>query len=107
MKNKFIICGTLGWCMEIIFTALHSFKKREFTLIGRTSIWMFPIYGAACLLTPVCRLLKGKNPLLRGGVYTCCIFFGEFLSGSFPEKAPCVSLGLQQSKIQFKGHHPI
>ena len=23
------------------------------------------------------------------------------------EKAPCVSLGLQQSKIQFKGHHPI
>ena len=86
MKNKFIICGTLGWCMEIIFTALHSFKKREFTLIGRTSIWMFPIYGMASLLSPACRLLKGKSPLLRGSVYTCCIFAGEYISGTFLKK---------------------
>ncbi|WP_122642975.1 putative ABC transporter permease [Luxibacter massiliensis] len=82
-QNKFIICGTVGWCMEIIFTALHSFKRKEFTLVGRTSIWMFPIYGAACLLSPVCHILKGKSTIFRGSVYTFCIFLGEFLSGSF------------------------
>lgn len=81
-----MLCGTIGWCMEIIFTAIHSFKKKEYTLMGRTSIWMFPIYGAACLLTPLCRRMKGKNTVLRGGVYTCCIFLGEFVSGSILQK---------------------
>lgn len=103
MKNKFIICGTVGWCMEIVFTALHSFQKREFTLIGRTSIWMFPIYGAACLLTPVCRLLKGKNPVLRGSIYTCCIFAGEFLSGCFLKKHHACPWDYSKSKYNLKG----
>ena len=68
--------------MEILFTGLHSLKNKEHTLTARTSIWMFPIYGMACLLTPACHLLKGKSPLLRGSIYTCCIFAGEYITGS-------------------------
>lgn len=72
--------------MEILFTGLHSLKTHNPKLMGNTSIWMFPIYGMASLLAPVCRLLKGKNLILRGGIYTCCIFAGEYVTGSFLRK---------------------
>ena len=81
MRKKFVACGVLGWCMEIVFTGLGSLRKNEHSLTARTSIWMFPIYGMACFLTPLCRLLRKRNFLVRGMVYTCCIFTGEFLSG--------------------------
>ena len=79
--RNFIHCGLLGWCLEILFTAFHSFRRRNFTLSGVTSLWMFPIYGLAALLAPVSRLLKGRNFLFRGFVYTGIIFSGEFISG--------------------------
>ena len=72
--------------MEILFTGLRSYKKHNPKLMGNTSIWMFPIYGMASLLSPVCRLLKGKSVILRGGIYTCCIFIGEYITGSFLRK---------------------
>lgn len=81
--HNFIHCGVLGWCMEITFTALNSFRKRQFSLKGITSIWMFPIYGMASFLAPLCRLLKGKPIFVRGSVYAACIFLGEYLTGSF------------------------
>ena len=103
MKNKFMICGTIGWCMEIIFTALHSFHSREFKLIGRTSIWMFPIYGLACFLAPLHRLLKNKNAFFRGGVYTCCIFLTEFFTGSLLQKYDMCPWDYSQAKFNFRG----
>ena len=84
--HNFIHCGILGWCMEITFTALDSFRKRQFTLKGNTSIWMFPIYGMAAFLTPVCRLLKGKSVLVRGLTYAGLIFLGEYTTGSLLRK---------------------
>lgn len=86
MKNflhNFIHCGLLGWCLEILFTAFHSFRRRDFKLSGITSVWMFPIYGMAAFLAPVSRLLKGRNFIFRGFVYTGIIFVGEFLSGTW------------------------
>lgn len=47
---------------------------------------MFPIYGMASLLKPVCLLLRKKNLFLRGSVYTFFIFLGEYISGSFLRK---------------------
>lgn len=80
--HNFIHCGILGWCIEILFTAFHSFRQRKLTLKGSTSVWMFPIYGSACLLSPVCRLLKGKPVLVRGSVYAGLIFGAEYLTGT-------------------------
>ena len=79
-------CGTTGWCMEILFTGLHSLHSKNHTLTGSTSIWMFPIYGMASFLSPLCKRLEGRSLILRGGVYTCCIFFCEYLTGSFLRK---------------------
>lgn len=72
--------------MEITFTALDSFRRRQFCLKGITSVWMFPIYGMASFLAPLCRLLKGKPVWLRGLAYAGCIFFGEYITGRLLKK---------------------
>ena len=72
--------------MEILFTAFDSFRRRELKLMGRTSIWMFPIYGLAVLIEPAYRYTKRLPALLRGLVYSAGIFTMEFLSGSFLKK---------------------
>lgn len=72
--------------MEILFTGLCSLRSHEPRLTARTSIWMFPIYGMASFLSPLSRLLQGRHIVLRGSIYTCCIFAGEFLSGAFLKK---------------------
>lgn len=81
MFQNFIKCGILGWCLEILFTSFHSFRKRDLTLTGKTSIWMFPIYGSACLLAPLSHLLQKKSLFFRGSIYTICIFTTEFFTG--------------------------
>lgn len=82
LKN-FFKCGLLGWCLEIVFTALDSFRKRDMRLFGHTSLWMFPIYGSVCLLAPVFKALRNLPLFLRGSIYAFCIFIGEYLSGRF------------------------
>lgn len=79
--KNFLTCGLTGWCMEIIFTALHGLRRREMTLKGNTSLWMFPIYGCAALLAPVSRLLADRPVWLRGTTYMGLIFSAEYLSG--------------------------
>ena len=81
--RNFLLCGLCGWCMEILFTALHSLRRRDLRLTGNTSLWMFPIYGSACLLAPFKRLfahLHISRPG-RGLFYMAMIFTVEYLSG--------------------------
>ncbi len=80
--RNFLRCGLTGWCMEIVFTSLDSLRRRDLTLKGSTSIWMFPIYGCAALLEPVARLLKRRPLWLRGCTYMSLIFSAEYFSGS-------------------------
>ena len=67
--------------MEIVFTALDSFRRRDMRLMGTTSIWMFPIYGCAALLHPVSYLLKNLPTWFRGFTYMALIFSAEFITG--------------------------
>lgn len=80
IKN-FIKCGTIGWCMEILFTATGALRRRELPLMGHTSLWMFPIYGSAALFKPVFLLLKRCHVLVRGTIYALSIFGAEYASG--------------------------
>ena len=83
MKKKFILCGIIGWCMEILFTGLHSLLVKDYTLAGKTSIWMFPIYGLAAVIGPLSVRLRHWPVLLRGCFYGAGIMLVEFISGSF------------------------
>lgn len=84
--HNFIKCGLTGWCMEILFTALNSLRRRDMTLRGITSAWMFPIYGCAAVLFPVSRRLKKKSFWVRGLTYMSLIFSIEYLAGHLLEK---------------------
>lgn len=81
MKKNFVICGTVGWCIEILWTAFEKFRRRDMKLIGNTSIWMFPIYGMASLFVPIYRFIQNSNVLVRGFVYMLSIFTAEYATG--------------------------
>lgn len=80
--KNFCICGLTGWCMEILFTSFGTLLQGDVRLLGRTSIWMFPIYGMAALIGPIYEKIKHWPILFRGILYSLCIMVGEFISGS-------------------------
>ena len=43
MKHNFLLCGSLGWCLEIFWTGFHSLLAGQPTMMGKTSLLMFPI----------------------------------------------------------------
>ena len=81
LKN-FFKCGLMGWCLEILFTSMAALRRRDMTLKGNTSLWMFPIYGSAAILSPISRLLSRKSAWTRGFTYMGLIFSMEYLTGS-------------------------
>ena len=42
---NFCRCGIAGWCLEVMFTSVDSIMAGDWTLMGQTSLLMFPIYG--------------------------------------------------------------
>ncbi len=97
IKN-FLKCGLIGWCMEILFTAAGALRRRDYTLKGNTSLWMFPIYGCASFLAPLFRLLHSKAIWIRGLVYTGLIFIMEFFSGTLLRKKSLCPWNYSRSK---------
>lgn len=85
IKN-FVKCGTIGWCLEITFTAIGALRRRELPLVGRTSLWMFPIYGCVALFRPVFQLLRHCHVIMRGTIYALSIFGAEYATGRFLAK---------------------
>lgn len=100
--HNFIKCGLTGWCLEVMFTALNSFRRRDMTLKGITSIWMFPIYGCAAVLSPVSRLLKKKPFWIRGMAYMSLIFSAEYLSGYILERRQLCPWDYSRSRWNIK-----
>ena len=86
MKNNFLKCGLTGWCIEIVYTSLHGIRTHQKTLVGHTSLWMFPIYAAVACLRPVYLLVKEKSAVIRGACYAIGIFVGEYIRGSILKK---------------------
>ena len=86
MRNRFIRCGMYGWCMEVLWTGLHSLVHHDPKLIGFSSLHMFPIYGLASLIGPLSGLLKKLNTFSRGLIYMVCIFAVEYTSGMYLKK---------------------
>lgn len=81
MFKNFLKCGLVGWIAEILFTSIGSIHNRDWRLSGTTSLWMFPIYGLAAFLPWLYKYTKHLHAILRGILYTFCIFTVEFFSG--------------------------
>ena len=103
MKRNFLLCGLLGWSLEIFWTGLHSLFKRDRQLMGHSSLWMFPIYGSAAFLSPIIRLLKKHSFWKRGLVYMLCIYAGEYISGSLLKKRDFCPWDYSRSRFHYRG----
>lgn len=104
-RYDFIKCGVIGWCMEVIFTSVACIRKKDYRLMGHTSVWMFPIYGMAAVIKPIsCKLKQHKiKKVKRGLIYTVGIFTTEFLSGCALKKRGNCPWDYSKSKYNVKG----
>lgn len=102
--KNFIKCGIYGWGFECLWTGLHSILSHDNKkLTCRTSMWMFPIYGMASFIKPMSELLKNRNVVLRGMVYTTCIFVTEYTTGKLLKKNHCCPWDYSDSKVNIEG----
>ncbi len=102
--TNFILCGFIGWCMECLWTGLDALRKhKDKTLICHTSVWMFPIYGMAACLNPLCKKLRNCSALLRGGIYAFLIYIGEYSSGLILKKYNACPWDYSKAKLNYKG----
>ncbi|HEX7976529.1 MAG TPA: hypothetical protein VF498_19115 [Anaerolineales bacterium] len=85
MVFRFFVYGALGWCAEIVWTALTrriSGRAGNWLLIGETSLWAFPMYGSIALLyEPLHNLLRGQSFVLRASAYLLGFWAIEYLGG--------------------------
>lgn len=102
MKN-FMRCGVFGWCLEIIWTSLDSLHRGELKLMGRSSIWMFPIYGMAAIIHPLSVLFRPLSTFIRGIIYMSGIFSMEYLTGSILKKKDICPWDYSDARFNYHG----
>ena len=104
-RQPFIVCGITGWCLELIFTGILSAVRKDFSLKGPSSLWMFPIYGMASIIKPISFELKKHHVKRteRGLLYTLGIFSAEFISGCMLKKAFKCPWDYSKCKYNIKG----
>jgi len=55
--------------------------RGDWSLAGKTYLWMLPIYGLGVLLEPIHDYIRSWSWVLRGFVWLSLIWFIEFLTG--------------------------
>ena len=103
MKEKFLLCGSVGWCLEVFWTGIHSLLNGHATMMGKTSLLMFPIYGCAAFIEPVYRRISYSPAVFRGCLYTAGFFTAEFISGSVLKHFGMCPWDYSSAPIQYKG----
>jgi hypothetical protein len=85
MWIHFLIYAALGWCAEIIWTAVTrkiSGKARDWRLLGETSLWVFPLYGSIPFwFEPLHETLRSQFVVSRALVYLLCAWAAEYMGG--------------------------
>lgn len=102
--KNFFKCGLMGWGFECFWTGCHQLwcgnaKKLD----CHTPIWMFPIYGLAAFIGPVHHVVRKRCCVLRGILYTLCIYLTELGTGSFLKKKGCCPWDYSDAKHNYKG----
>ncbi len=101
--KRFLRCGAAGWLWECTWSGIWSFFQKDYLLTCRTSLWMFPIYGLACLVCPIYSCIKKRCVLFRGFVYAIVIFIGEYLTGSILKRHSVCPWSYDHAKLNING----
>ena len=103
LKN-FVNCGLCGWCLECFWTGIGSIIFQKNRLMPcKTSVWMFPIYGAAAFFSPVFRRMKNVPLIFRGSLYMIMIFICELCTGLLLKKHKLCPWDYSHAKMNYKG----
>lgn len=103
MKRQFLLCGSVGWCLEVFWTGCHAMLQGEPTMMGKTSLLMFPIYGCASFIGPVYKKIAALPTALRGCLYTSGIFLAEYTSGTLLKHFHMCPWDYSGTPFEFKG----
>ncbi len=102
--KDFSLCGLIGWCWECFWTGISSLRdKKDKSMLCRTSLWMFPIYGLAACIRPACGIMKRCSTWVRGTIYTIMIFATEFLTGIALKRHKACPWDYSKAKFNIKG----
>ncbi len=64
---------------------------------------MFPIYGAAVILSPLCKCIKKRCIFIRGLIYMTCIFITEYFTGCILKHYKACPWDYSKAKLNYKG----
>ena len=89
--NHLLFWGMFGLCCEITFTSIvNMFFKKDYNLIGHTSLWMFPIYSIGLTYGfPTVQYIL-PNDFIRFLSYPLWIWLIEILVGY-----PLIKIGIR------------
>ena len=74
MKKAFILCGLTGWCMEILWTGLHSILSGELTMTGKTSARSPVNFLLSRFLSAAAFILSDFSSWNLSAVLFCAVF---------------------------------
>lgn len=101
--RNFLLCGSAGWCMEILWTGLHSLLSGQKTLTGKTSLLMFPIYGCAAIIAPLSSRLSSFPLFYRGLLYMLGFYLVEFTTGTLLKQFDMCPWDYRHAPLQYHG----
>ena len=102
-KHPFLFCGFIGWCLEILWTGLHSLLQGDASMKGTTSLLMFPIYGCAAVIAPLNARIYTFPLVYRGLLYMFGFYLVEFLSGSVLKQFSMCPWDYSGAAFQYRG----
>jgi hypothetical protein len=81
----FLIFSVFGISMEIFWSAfIGYFSSKNPRLMGKSTLWMFPIYGSILFIVTLTSWVYGSYPWwFRGLIYMFLILIWEYFSGLF------------------------
>lgn len=103
MLTRFVLYGAIGCLMEVFWTGMGALINKDFKLRSTTSIWMFFIYGMVVFLEPIYLLIQPAPILLRGLIYTLCIYTGEYITGVALKRANLCPWDYTHSRYHVQG----
>ena len=103
VKYNFIKCGITGMCLEVVWTSITGYSRKDRRLIGNTSLWMFPIYGMAAVIEQMNRLINHKSTFARGSFYSAGIYIMEFVTGMMLKRRNCCPWDYSKSRFNIMG----
>ena len=101
--TNFFLCGSIGWCMEVFWTGLHSLLSGQWTMTGKSSLLMFPIYGCSAIIAPLYARISSLSFVCRGLLYMLGFYMVEFISGSFLREIGICPWDYSAARFQYRG----